>query len=218
MFSNPSHYFFNISFDWADILDILEVSKEDQSNLQISEKFEYRSPNAYSDSGIGLNNSSAMFEYYVMPNVLSNAGFNDDSTIFDCQLNRFFSTLNLVYRGVLVNKIDKEKSVSCVLERMAGEDKSIFTVFYSDSILDQKSVSIVFPKECFNRQNANKQWGGIDGVRLFLSRFADEIGEEPEVEEVAPPKSLFLNILLQSEHDASAGPSVHRLVMKKLSK
>ena len=213
MFKEPSHYFFNISFDWSDVFDVLEINEEDREQLKVSNEFRFDSPNGHS-SVVGLNDSMAMFEYYVMPGVLKNAGFNADSTIYDCQYKRFFSTINLVYKNVLINESDENKRITCSFERFASKDKAIFTVIYMDSILDQKFFSIVFPSEYLNRQNAGKGWGKLDGVRTF--KYLDTQGEENKIEEVTLPKSLLLNILLQSEHDASSGPGIHRKIIDSL--
>jgi len=213
MFKEPSHYFFNISFDWSDVYNILEVTEEDRIKFEISDEFRFDSPNGHSNV-VGINESMAMFEYYVMPGVLKNAGFKADSTIYDCQYKRFFSTINLVYRNVLTTAGDEDKRITCSFQRFASKDKSIFSVIYSESILDQKFFSIVFPSEYLNRQNAGKEWGKLDEVRTF--KYFDIHGQESNVEEVESPKSLLLNILLQSEHDASSGPGFHRKIIDAL--
>jgi hypothetical protein len=210
MFKKPSHYFFNISFDWKDVFDLLEISEEDRMGLKVSSEFRFDSPNGHGND-VGMNDSDAMFEYYIMPGVLSNAGFKDDSTIFDCQLKRFFSTINLVYREVLIDETDEDKTISCSFERFAGKEKSIFTVIYHDSTMNRKFLSLVFPEEYLNRQNAHKEWGKLDQVRVFSA--LEEMGGETKVTEVEVPKSVFLNILLQSEHDASSGLGIHRRIM-----
>jgi len=213
MFNKPSHYFFNIFFDWKDIFDCLNISEEDKIGLRVSEEFRFESPNGYSND-MGMNDTEAMFEYYVMPGVLSNAGFKDDSTIYDCQLKRFFSTINLVYKKVLFSENNESIGVSCYLKRFAGKNQSIFTLIYSDSSMDRKFLSFVFPEEYFNRQNASKEWGKLNKIRTF-SAF-EEMGEETEIKEIQTPKSLFLNILLQSEHDASSGPGIHRKIIDSI--
>src|ERR1035437_7850714 len=104
MFKKPSNYFLSISFDWKDILNILEVSEEEQSDFVINEKYYYQSPNANiiansnrNPGWFGVIETSTLFEYYIMPESLRNGSGKGDSCIYDQQLKRFFESPNINY-------------------------------------------------------------------------------------------------------------------------
>lgn len=216
MFTQPSHYFLNISFDWSEILGLLGVLSDEIQEFQITDKFHSYTPNANSSEyEFGMNSEMAMFEYYVMPDVLRNGPYND-SAIFDCQYKKFFSTINTRYSRVLECKDSPDIYVSCWLERNSGKNKSAFSIgILQEFVTDAVFLTFVFPEEYLNKKDAHKTWGAMEEVRVFKTAVVHM--EENKVTEIStPPKSLLINIMMQSEHDAQVGPGFHREIIDLL--
>ena len=186
MFKNPGNYFLSISFEWKDIFRILEVPESQQDDFEVSEKYEYQSPNANGTEGLGINSSSALFEYYIIPNSLRNRSYSY-SSIYDQQLKRFFESPNINYGPVLKNSKKKDSSLICFFKKGMPNEKAAFA---------KAGFAI-----CFSQDS---KWKTI--IFLFYEISYDGKGDNIVKKVSLDPKILWLNTSVQSQDDAQSGP------------
>ena len=203
IFKKPSNYFLSISFQWKDIYKILEIPKEEQTNFVISENYYYESLNANSNDGLGINTSSAIFEYYIIPDSLRNGNYNPSSSIFDQQLKRFFESPNINY-GVVLKSIKPTDSLICLFNKNVVNGKAGFAVHLSRE-KDRKTIIFLFDEHYLNLNDAHTKWGEKIAFETY------EISFDPKNENVVKeisisPDTVYIGISIQSQDDAQSSP------------
>lgn len=206
---NPSNYFLQISFDWKDIYKILELSEDEQSGLKINPDFYYQSPNGNNGEGLGIDEISANFEYYISPDSLRNGSYPAFSTIYDQQLKRFFETPNTWYRGILSGKTKKDEElwIGCLFSKFFIKNKSAFCInFSSDGTILQKTLVILFDCEYLNIKNIHQSWGNQIPFEAYIiekKHSSDSIVKNIVIAE----KTVFwIGTNVQSFDDAQSAP------------
>lgn len=209
MFTQPSHYFLSISFDWKDIFQVLEIPESEWLDFVIDDKYKYQSPNANSTDGLGINNVSALFEYYIMPGVLRNGKYSS-AAIFDQQLKRFFEGPNINYGSVLRNTKNKDSSLICFFTGRMPSEKSPFgntgfAIFYAQEG-KRETVLITFNSKFLALTDAHEKWGEKIPFEAFL--ISNDAIDSPNVTKkiFINPEKIWLNTSIQSQDDAQTGP------------
>jgi len=199
MFKKSSNYFLSFNFEWNDIFKILGISEKDGIEFTISEKYFYQSPNANDPNGLGIDSSSALFEYYIIPNSLVGS-----SSIFDQQLKRFFETPNINYGPVLENKKNKTSSITCFFNKRIIENKAGFSICFLNDCA-WKTIIFTFDTTYLNLKDVNKQWGQTIPFETF--EITNGGSGDNIVKKVSVDSDIFLiQILIQSQNDAQSSP------------
>ena len=202
MFKNPGNYFLSISFEWKDIFRILEVPESQQDYFEVSEKYKYQSPNANGTEGRGAKSSSALFEYYIIPNSLGNGSYSY-SSIYDQQLKRFFE-IGINYGDVLKNS-KKDSYLTCFFSKNLADNKAGFKVSFYGS--KNKAIIFLFDKNYLNLKDANVKWGDRIPFESFKISYASYVDFKADntVEKVSvSPDVLWINTEVQSQYDAQS--------------
>jgi hypothetical protein len=212
MFKQPSHYFLSISFDWEDILQILEVSESERSSFVVSDKFKYQSPNANSTDGLGINNVSALFEYYIMPRVLRNREYSS-AAIYDQQLKRFFESPNINYGPVLENTKDGSSLVCFFKNGMPSQSSAFGNAGFAICFTHDnkwKTILITFDSKFLALTDAHVKWGEMIPFDIY-EIFYDGNGDKTIKKISVDPEKIWVNTSVQSQDDAQTGPFDHDL-------
>lgn len=167
------NYFLSFFFKWEDIFKMFEIPKEEWSDFTISKEYNYvpatvtlagylssklklppgvREESKNPESTFpkpGINNETAMFEYYV----------RSGDNIFDQQLKRFFVDPNINYGSVLINSKKTTSSFVCFF------DSDICTKFAPDEHTPRKAGFTV----CYSNEG---RWKAI--IFLFDGNFLNK--------------------------------------------
>jgi len=203
MFKNPGNYFLSLSFEWKDIFRILEVPENQQDDFEVNEKYRYQSPNANSTDGLGINSSSALFEYYILPNSLRNGAYSY-SSIYDQQLKIFFESPNINYGPVLKNSKKEDSSLICFFNKNLANNKAGFSICFSNDS-KWKTIIFLFDENHLNLKDAHVKWGDripFESFEISYDGKGDNIVKKVSLD----PKILWLNTSVQSQDDAQSGP------------
>ncbi len=203
MFKNPGNYFLAISFKWKNIFRILEVPEDQQSDFVVNEKYQYQSPNANSTDGLGINSSSALFEYYIFPNSLRNRSYSY-SSIYDQQLKRFFESPNINYGPVLKNSKKEDSSLICFFNKNLANNKAGFSVCFLNEG-KWKTIIFLFDESYLNLKDIHVQWGKkipFESFEISYDGKGDNIVKKVSVS----PDILWINTGVQSQDDAQSSP------------
>lgn len=212
MFKKQSNYFVSIFFKWENILNLLEVPQEERGYFYVNEKYKYRYIENNGEERFSTDNSSACFEYYIIPNSIRNGNFKPCSSIFDQQAHRFFTgPANVDYGDVLINSKNKNLNIRCAFSEMSVDKKASFVVRCWGI---NKSIVFLFDRSYLNLDNAGNKWdSGIIPFDSFeISQEDTHYGEQPMLKNLLINDDVFsVRTLIQSQHEGGDG-GVSRLL------
>lgn len=210
--STKYNYFLSISFEWRDMFNILEVPKEERTDFIVSDKYYYKSLNAHIDTDLddpmpdinitGIDYRGAIFEYYILPNSVTNGKYTH-STIFDQQLKRFFESPNINYGPVLKGKENKDSSLVCFFSKNMVDNMAGFAISYSNQ--DKlKAAIFLFNKDYLNLEDRYHCSYAIPFESFEI--YTDDTGENITRKISDNPESLLIRTSLQSYDDGQSSP------------
>lgn len=214
MSKKTTNYFLSISFEWKDIFKILEVPQEEQDDFAVTDKYFYQSPNANDGTDLGINDKSAIFEYYVLPNSAGNGKYLY-SSIFDQQLKRFSESPNINYGQVLKGNKNEGSSVVCFFNKNVANHMTGFAISYSGQ--DKwKAVIFLFNENYLNLEEAHLREQDAIPFESF-EIYSDGMGDNVVRKLSINPESLYIGTSCQSYDDAQISPfgmDLHRYFKK----
>ena len=201
-------YFLSIWFKWEEVFKALSLTEKERDRLTINSRYRFVSPNGNDPEGLGIDDESALFEYYVTPNILGNGKYSY-SSIFDQQLRMFFETPNILYPNVMEGR---DSSFSIKFGKSVFSSGSIklsgFMLCFSNSDI-QKILLVTFDDKYLNLEKANKGWSDVFPYKAFVidrsTHFSTIEDKKISAREVVLDRNTFMiGIYPQSQHDAQS--------------